>query len=257
MLGWLSLNLDAARCTDDFLDDLQVAAHLLTISLAEAYRREGARWNADRLDDAFAALKSGILIIDEEGQIAALTGETTFLGGNPKKGESFKSIHNSRVREVIAHALRGDFVEKSWVDFGSQETMACHSAGLGDGKIVLFWGPARNGLPSTKRAGHPAGMDLKEVLESLPVPVVLDAAGATVPEASILPQGRISDRDGQAIRACALQAEAKKVKSLRLRWGKERSPVHAVLFYETAPGETKSDFADDINQAVRFSVVTT
>lgn len=257
MLGWLSLNLDAARCTDDFLDDLQVAAHLLTISLAEAYRREEAHRDTGRLNDAFAALKSGILIIDEEGQIAALTGETAFLGGNPQKGDSFKSIHNSRVREVIAHALRGNYVEKSWVDFDSKEPMASRSSGLEDGKIVVFWGPARSDHPSAKQASRPASFDLKEVLESLPVPVVLEAAGAVAPEASILPQGWISDRDGQAIRACALQAKAQKVKSLRLRWGKERSPVHAVLFYETAPGEVNSDFSDDINRAVQFSVVTT
>jgi hypothetical protein len=186
-----------------------------------------------------------------------MTGETSLLGGNPQKGEPFKSIHNSRVREVIAHALRGDFIEKSWVDFESKETMAGHSARLEDGKIVLFWGPARNRHPSAEQAGGPPDFDLKEVLESLPVPVVLDAAGSAAPEASTMPQGRISDRDGQAIRACALKAKAQKVKSLRLRWGKDRSPVHAVLFYETTPDEANSDFSDDINQAVRFSVQTT
>jgi hypothetical protein len=197
------------------------------------------------------------LIIDEEGQIVSMTGQIALLGGNPQKGEPFKSIHNSRVREVIAHALRGGFIEKSWVDFESKETMLCHSARLEDGKVVLFWGPARNRYPSLEQAAPPADFDLKEVLESLPVPVILDAAGAVAPEASILPQGRISGQDGQAIRACALKAKAQKVKSLRLRWGKDRSPVHAVLFYETTPDEANSDFSDDINQAVRFSVVTT
>ena len=256
LLGWLTLNLDAARCTDDFLDDLQVAAHLLTISVAEAYRREQACQDAGMLNDAFTALRSGILIIDEEGQITALSGETVLLGGTPLKGESFKSVHNSRVREVVSHALRGDFIEKSWVDFDSQATISCRSTPLGDGKIVLFWGPAQSAHPAGEQPNRLPGFDLKEVLESLPVPVVLDAAGAATPAASILPRGRISDWDGQAIRACAQQAEARKAKSLRLRWGKSRSPVNAVLFYETASGEANSDFSDDINRAVRFSVVT-
>jgi hypothetical protein len=255
LLGWVSLNLDAGRCTDDFLDDLQVAAHLLTMSVADAYRREQASQDAGKLDQAFAALKSGILVLDEEGQIAAMSGETSFLGGNPQKGISFKSIHNSRVREVIAHALRGEFVEKAWVDFDSRKMMISHAAGLADGKIALYWGPARSGISSVEPTGGRAGFDLKEVLESLPVPVVLDAAGATA-ESSALPQGRISDRDGQAIRACAVQAEAQKVKSLRLRLGKDRSPLSAVLFYERAPGNVNTDFPDDISQAVRFSVVT-
>jgi len=253
LLGWLTFSLEAERCTDDFLDDLQVAAHLLMISLGEAYHRVEAKQDAVKLDDAFSALKSGILVIDAEGQINGIAGATALLGSQPQKGESFKSIHNSRVREVIAHALRNNFIEKSWVDFSSRETIVSYSTRLADGKIVVFWGPRQSELPSAKPSGAPS-FNLKEVIESLPVPVLLDAGGS--PGATTLPEGRISDQDGEAIRACALQAEAKNVKALHLRLGKDRSPVHAVLFYETAAGEANSDFADNINQAVQFSVVT-
>ena len=95
-------------------------------------------------------------------------------------------------------------------------------------------------------------MDLKELLDSLPVPVLLD--NEISPGTAVLPRVQISDEDGQAIRDCALQAQAKNVKALRLRWGKRRSPDNAVLFYEADVNEGSAEFSDDIKHAVRFSL---
>jgi hypothetical protein len=253
LLGWLAFALEAARCTDDLLDDLQVAGRLLTTNVAEAYNREAEGQDAKNLYDALSALKFGILTIDQEGQITNVTGATTLLGSDPQKGDHFKAIHNSRVREVVALALRGEFVEKSWVDFDSQERISSFSTKLLDGRIVVFWGPRRSEHQAERRQSAAGGLELKEVLESLPVPVLLDneVSPGTVP----VPQGRITDEDGQAIRDCALQAQARKVKALRLRWGKTRSADNAVLFYDTDADEGNDKFSDDIEHAVRFSLV--
>ena len=253
LLGWLAFALEAARCTDDLLDDLQVAGRLLTTNVAEAYNREAEGQDAKSLYDALSALKFGILTIDQEGQITNVTGATTLLGNDPQKGDHFKAIHNSRVREVVALALKGEFVEKSWVDFDSQETISSFSTKLLDGRIVVFWGPRQTRHQAGRKQSAADGLELKEVLESLPVPVLLDneVSPGTVP----VPQGRITDEDGQAIRDCALQAQARKVKALRLRWGKTRSADNAVLFYDTDADEGNDKFSDDIEHAVRFSLV--
>jgi hypothetical protein len=253
LLGWLAFALETSRCTDDLLDDLQVAGHLLTTSVAEAYNREAESQDAKGLYDALSALKFSILTVDQEGQIINVTGATMFLGSDPQKGDHFKAIHNSRVREVVALALRGEFVEKSWVDFDSQERISSFSTKLLDGRIVVFWGPRRSEHQADRRQSAAGGLELKEVLESLPVPVLLDneVSPGTVP----VPQGRITDEDGQAIRDCALQAQARKVKALRLRWGKTRSADNAVLFYDTDADEGNDKFSDDIEHAVRFSLV--
>jgi len=254
LLGWLAFGLDTSRCTDDLLDDLQVAGHLLTISVSEAYNREAEIQEARSLYDAFSALKSGILTVNQEGNITSVTGATAFLGSDPQKGDSFKAIHSSRVREVIAHALRGEFIEKSWVDFDSRETISSFSAKLTDGQIAVFWGPGKFQRQAVEKQSIAAiGLDLKEVLESLPVPVLLD--NEVSPGSVPLPKGRITDADGQAIRDCALQAQARNVKALRLRWGKKRRPDNAVLFYETDTEEGNAEFSDDIEHAVRFSLV--
>lgn len=253
LLGWLAFGLEASRCTDDLLDDLQVAGHLLTTSVAEAFDREAEGQEARNLFDAFSALKFGILTIDQEGQIISVTGTTTLLGSEPQTGDHFRAIHNSRAREVIAHALRGSFVEKSWVDFDSQVTISCFSTKLADGKIVVFWGPRQSQPQAATKQNAPINLDLKEVLDSLPVPVLLD--NEVSPGTVALPQVRITDEDGQAIRDCALQAQARKVKALRLRWGKKRSPGDAVLFYDRDADEGNEEFCDDIEHAVRFSLV--
>jgi len=253
LLGWLAFALEAARCTDDLLDDLQVAGHLLTTNVAEACNREAEGQDAKSLYDALSALKFGILTIDQEGQITSVTGATMLLGSDPQKGDHFKAIHNSRVREVVALALRGEFVEKSWVDFDSQEKLSSFSTKLSDGRIVVFWGPRQSQHQVGQKQSAANGLELKEVLESLPVPVLLgnEVSPGTVP----VPQGRITNEDGQAIRDCALQAQARKVKALRLRWGKTRSADNAVLFYDTDAEEGNDEFSDDIEHAVRFSLV--
>jgi hypothetical protein len=253
LLGWLAFALEAARCTDDLLDDLQVAGHLLTISVAEAYNREAEGQDAKSLYDALSGLKFGILTIDQEGQITNVTGATTLLGSDPQKGDHFKAIHNSRVREVVALALKGEFVEKSWVDFDSQENISSFSTKLLDGRIVVFWGPRQSQHQAGRKQSAADGLELKEVLESLPVPVLL--GNEVSPGTVAVPQGRITDEDGQAIRDCALQAQARKVKALRLRWGKTRSADNAVLFYDTDADEGNDEFSDDIEHAVRFSLV--
>ncbi len=252
LLGWLAFGLEASRCTDDLLDDLQVAGHLLTTSVAEAFNKESESRKASNLFDAFAALKFGILTISQEGQILSVAGTTSLLGSEPREGDHFKAIHNSRAREVVAHALRGSFIEKSWTDFNSQVTICCLSTKLPDGTIAVFWGPRQ--IHSQPQADQSATtrLDLKELLDSLPVPVLLD--NEISPGTAVLPRVQISDEDGQAIRDCALQAQAKNVKALRLRWGKRRSPDNAVLFYEADVNEGSAEFSDDIKHAVRFSL---
>jgi PAS domain-containing protein len=253
LLGWLAFNLEASRCTDELLDDLQVVGHLLAISVSEAHKREVELHEAKSLRNAFSALRSGILTVDQEGNIISAFGATGLLGGDPQKGDSFKTIHNSRVREIIARALQGESIERSWVDFASSETIVAHSTKLTDGQTALFWGPAKFQRQNEETSGiSVAGLELKEVLDSLPVPVLLD--NEVTPGSVACPEGRITEADFQAIRDCALQAQAKNIKALRLRWGKRQSPENAVLFYEADTHEGSAEFADDIRHAVRFSL---
>jgi hypothetical protein len=250
LLGWLSFAVEESRCTHELLDDLQIIGHLLTVSVAEAFDREARYHEAIGLFEAFAALKFGIMTIDQEGEIVNLAGTTAPLGSGPRQGDHFKTIHNSRVREVIAHALRGRFVERMWEDFDSRVTMRCLATKLGDGKIVVFWQPRQSQSEDQQAAKQ--HLDLKEALDSLPVPVLLDNE---ITQGSVAcPEARITESDFQAIRDCALQAQAKNVKALRLRWGKRRSPENAVLFYEADITEGSTEFADDIKHAVRFSL---
>jgi hypothetical protein len=250
LLGWLAFGLEASRCTDDLLDDLQIVGRLLTTSVADAFNRETQNQEAKAIYNALSALKSGILTIDQEGAITSITGATPLLGSDPQKGDHFKAIHNSRVREVVALALRGDFVERFWTDFDSQETLSTSSTKLPDGKVAVFWGPFRS---QEKGGSKQGGMELKEVLESLPVPVLL--GNEVSPGGTAVPQGRITNEDSQAIMDCALQAQARNVKALRLRWGQRQSSNNAVLFYDTRAEEGSEEFSDDIKQAVRFSLL--
>jgi hypothetical protein len=109
----------------------------------------------------------------------------------------------------------------------------------------LFWEPRDN---QHAKSGQDR-LDLKEVLDSLPVPVLADNG-----ESVACPEGRISEADVQAIKDCAEQAQAKNVKALKLRWGQTRSHDNAVLFYESDFSQGGVQFADDINHAVRFSL---
>ena len=97
------------------------------------------------------------------------------------------------------------------------------AATLDGQKNVLFWQPRQKQSLNVAQ-DH---LDLQEVLDSLPVPVVVDDE-----KSGTCPKGRISEADVQAIKDCALQAQAKNVKALRLRWGATQSPENAVLFYE-------------------------
>ena len=74
LLGWIAFRLETGRCTDDLLDDLQVAAHLLATSLAEAQQREDHGREAHHLKSALAALNSGIVVVSPAGQIACAAG---------------------------------------------------------------------------------------------------------------------------------------------------------------------------------------
>ncbi len=252
LLGWLAFGVEACRCTDDMLDDLQVAGHLLTTSVAAGFERETQNQQTRNVFEAFAALKFGILTMSQEGRVLSVTGATALLGSEPREGDHFKAIHNSHAREVIAFALRGSFVEKSWIDFDSQTAISCLATKLSDGKIAVFWGPRRFAPEEPRSQSSRTSLDLKAVLDSLPVPVLLDSEAS--PGTGSLPRVQISDADGQAIRDCALQAQAKNVKALRLRWGKTRSSESAVLFYESDRHEGSVEFTDDIQHAVRFSL---
>jgi hypothetical protein len=242
LLGWMAFSVEESRCTDETLDDLQIVGHLLTLSVAEAFDRELKFNKADALCEAFSTLNVGVLTIDREGQIVNLAGTTVPLGSAVREGDHYKAIHNSRAREVIAEALGGRFITKTWQDFDLQLTMTCMAAKLDGEKIALFWQPRRN---QGEEDAHDH-VDLKEVLDSLPVPVHVDALTC--------PQGRISDADFRAIKDCALQAQAKNVKALRLRWGATQAPDNAVLFYEADINQGDAEFSDDINNAVRFSL---
>jgi hypothetical protein len=250
LLGWIAFGVEESRCTSELLDDLQVVGHLLTISVAEAFDRELKYYEAVGLEEACSAFKLGILTINREGEILHIAGATGPLGSAPRQGDHFRTIHNSRVREVVAHALRGQLVEKTWEDFDSRVTMRCVAAGLDDEKIAVFWQPQP--AASAAQGAARQRLNLKEVLDSLPVPVLLD--NEVTPGSMTCPEGRITEADFQAIKDCAIQAQAKNVKALRLRWGKRRSPENAVLFYEAESHEGSEEFADDIQHAVRFSL---
>ena len=78
--------------------------------------------------------------LSQEGRILSVTGATTLLGSEPREGDHFKAIHNSHAREVLAYALQGSFLEKSWIDFESQAAISCLATKLSDGKIAVFLG---------------------------------------------------------------------------------------------------------------------
>jgi hypothetical protein len=252
LLGWLAFGVETSRCTDEMLDDLQVAAHLLTMNVATAWERDGQNQQARNVFEAFVALNFGILTMSQEGRILSVTGATALLGSEPREGDHFKTIHNSHAREVIAHSLQGTFLEKSWIDFDSQAAISCLATKLADGKIAVFWGPRQVKHPESASQSAPTSLDLKAVLDSLPVPVLVD--DETSPGTAGIPRVQISDADGQAIRDCAVQAQAKNIKALRLRLEKGRAAENAVLFYESDSNEGSVEFADDINHAVRFSL---
>jgi hypothetical protein len=252
LLGWLAFGVEPSRCNDEMLDDLQVAVHLLTTNVVAAFERDSRNQQATTVFEALAALNFGILTLSQEGRILSVTGATVLLGSEPREGDHFKAIHNSHAREVIAYALQGSFLEKSWIDFDSQAAISCLATKLSDGKIAVFWGPREFKYQKSKPQCAPSGMDLKAVLDSLPVPVLVD--NETSPGTAGLPRVQISDADGQAIRACASQAHAKNVKALRLRLEKGRTAENAVLFYESNNNEGSIQLADDIKHAVRFSL---
>ncbi len=200
LLGWLAFALEAGQCTDDLLDDLQVAGHLLAVSVADAYDHEAQGYDAKSVFDALSALKFGIMTIDQEGQITSVSGASTLLGGDPQKGDPFKAIHNSRVREVAALALKGDFVQKSWIDFDSHETInsfVTEAAGRANRGIL--------GTPSDASTGPLEGRaawiskSSSSHCQSLCSWITRLSPG-TVP----VPQGRITDEDGPAIRELRL-----------------------------------------------------
>ena len=252
LLGWLAFGVESSRCTDEMLDDLQVAGHLLTMNVAAAFEQHCRDQQARNVFEAFAALNFGILTMSQEGRILSVTGATTLLGSEPREGDHFKAIHNSHAREVLAYALQGRFLEKSWIDFDSQTTISCLATRLSDGKIAVLWGPRELKYHKSATQSASTGLDLKAVLDSLPVPVLVD--NETSPGTGDLPRVQISDADGQAIRDCAVQAQAKNVKALRLRLEKGRAAENAVLFYESKIDEGSVEFADDIKHAVRFSL---
>ena len=132
------------------------------------------------------------------------------LGSGLRQGDHYRAIHNSWVREIIAEGLRGRFIAKTWQDFDLHLTMTCMAAKLDGERIVLFWQPRQN----QSRDAAQDRLDLQEVLNSLPVPVLVDNEGSRA-----CPKGRISQADFRAIKDCAVQAQAKNVKALRLRWG--------------------------------------
>jgi PAS domain-containing protein len=245
LLGWIAFAVEDSRCTSEVLDDLQIVGHLLTTSVAEAFDRELSLIQADGLSEAFASLKIGVLTVDRDGHIVSLAGTTVPLGSGVRQGDHYRAIHNSWVREIIAEALGGRYLSKTWQDFGLQLTMTCTAAKLAGEKVVLFWQPRQ----SPSQAAAQDHLDLREVLESLPVPVLVDNEGS-----GACPSGRISEAAVQAIKDCAMQAQAKNVKALKLRWGQTQSPENAVLFYESNISQGSVEFIDDINHAVRFSL---
>ena len=150
---------------------------------------------------------------------------------SPARATIFKAIHNSHAREVIAYALQGSFLEKSWIDFDSQTAISCLATRLSDGKIAVFWGPA--------------GSSVKSRRLSAPQPVWISKRSSTrclsrfwsITKLLLGPLAYLAlrslTRTARRLRDCAVQAQAKNVKALRLRWEKGRAAENAVLFYES------------------------
>ncbi len=153
-----------------------------------------------------------------KGQITSVTGATTLLGSDPQKGDHFKAIHNSRVREVVALAHSGEISSKSrGSTLTLQETISSFSTRLPDGQIVVFWGPRQSQHEAGRKQG---GLDLKDVLESLPVPVLLDneVSPGTVPGTS---RRGLATRMVRPSGIAPSRLKQEKSKALRLRWGKK------------------------------------
>ena len=82
------LGVEPSRCTDEMLDDLQIAGHLLTTNVAAAFERDCRNQQARNLFEAFAALKFGILTMSQEGRILS-DGSHALLGSEPREGDHF------------------------------------------------------------------------------------------------------------------------------------------------------------------------
>jgi hypothetical protein len=251
LMGWLGLGLDASTLTDDFLDDLYVVTHLLTLSLISAPSDTVEQINL--WDRALGAFRTGMLILDRQGKVTDLAGEMNLLGNSPARGASFTEIRNGRIREIVARALRGNFTSSEWCCPGSAEVVRCSAAAFSEESMVLSFGISKfTSTPAPESA--PPSVDLKELLSSLPVPVLPDSACGSPAE---IPGGQITAFDSDQIRKCANAALAKEAKSLRFRCRREATNTQAVLFFESPQTESESTFGSDVNEAVRFVVLQT
>ena len=248
LLGWLALGLEDSRLTVDFLDDLSIATHLLSMCLSHSHEEMGQKPSPWHL--VLTAFQSGMLILSREGEVIDCVGETFFLGCAPRRGESFEKIRSGRIREVIAEAMRGNFTTASWIDPKLEQPITCASTALADESIALHFGILQ--ANSTKNLSSPSdGIELTGLLESLPLPVIPDG---TLGSSSVLPSGRISTMTSEDIRRCANAAVANNVKTLRLRYQPRSGSIRAVLFYESPSGDAESHLGRDIEEAVQFVV---
>jgi len=250
LFGWMAFFLEPEMMTEDFLDDLQIAAHLLTLSLNDAAQRNEIEAEENIWDEALLALKAGLLIIDDQGSVVETVGDLTVLGNIPVKGDPFKTIQSSKMREVIARMRKGELGKSVWTDPVSQRPFVACGEKLDDGSIVIHFGEQRlfsNSPAATAR--HE--IDFGELVEALPLPVTSDTA-CGLSQAS-LPEGRVTREDSDAIKKCALSAKSRNAKVLRLRCGTGGSLRPAVLFFESPELETSS-FPEDVTHAVQFSL---
>jgi hypothetical protein len=249
LVGWLALGFENdSVLTDEFLDELQIATHLLSLVLAQ--RRDETDTGERPWHDVLLAFDSGLILITDSGEIADVAGATHLLGGPLISGQPFKAIRNARIRDVVAKALRSNFATERWTDPRSEQTIVCSAKPLADGAVAIRYCSVHQDVE-----GHDSGtteqIDLQPLLESLTIPVEPEIPAESAPS---VPKGRVTFEDSIRIRRCAESARSRNAKALKMRFHVEGSHGRGVLFYETSLAEAESQLSDDASQAVKFHV---
>ncbi len=241
LIGWMAYAVDHEIISDEFVDDIQVIAHLISLglnSVPELPDNPLETWQT-----AFSVMRKGAMIFDRTGNLITFVGDMSLLGAPPKTGASFKQIRMGHVREVIVEALANRFAPVTWTDPDSGQALTAEATAIPDGTIAISFGPS-----STQKSDHVT--PIEQLIESLPLPVQIESSGSS----SIMPAGKVTSQDSTAIRECASAALARNVKSLRLRYRPGSEQSKAVLFFESKTDLASNQFQQDVNAAVVFSI---
>jgi hypothetical protein len=245
-IGWIALGMDENAVTSDFLDELQIVTHLLSLGLvAPSKAADPNEWGS-----ILTAFETVLLSVSAEGIITQIAGGSEYLGHHVSRGDSFLEVRNARIRQIIAGALAGNFTSDRWLDPVSGKSLQGEAKSLPDGVVAVNFSAA--GLPSNVAAC--CDVELVPLLESLSLPVTPDASAGYSPQ---IPHGCVTAADSERIVRCANLAKQKSVKALKLRYDADEKGGRGVLFSECSSSETASRLVEDIGSAVEFVVSRT